>query len=45
MIGPDGVLLIVSHPSICKPRFFMGGVAKESITKLQVLWVGLVAKR
>jgi hypothetical protein len=34
MIGPGGLLLVVP-PLICCPSFsFMGGVAKEYITKL-----------
>jgi hypothetical protein len=35
MIGPGGLLLVVPHLFICCPSFsFMGGVAKEYITKL-----------
>ncbi len=35
MIGPGGLLLVVSHRLISSPSFtLMGGVAKKEITKL-----------
>jgi len=34
MIGPGGLLLVVPPPISCLRFSFMGGVAKEQITKL-----------
>jgi hypothetical protein len=36
MIGPGGLLLVVPQPICCPSFSFMGGVAKEYITKLDV---------